>query len=68
MDSRELFEGEVGREAPMREEGMIERVARAIHNREYEGELGPDGTAEHAMFMDIARAAIEAMREPTPQP
>ena len=44
---------------------MVERVALAIHNREYEGELAPAGTAEHALFVEIARVAIAAMLEPT---
>jgi hypothetical protein len=39
---------------------MIERVARAIAR-----ELGEGGDAVE--YYDIARAAIEAMREPTPE-
>ena len=44
---------------------MLEKIARAIHNREYEDDLAPHGTAEHALFIEVARAAVEAMREPS---
>ena len=42
--------------------GMVERVARAILASWYGGNLQKDQIEEH---MDMARAAIEAMREPT---
>lgn len=45
-------------------ESMVSRVARAIHNAEYEGKLSSNGTAEHALFCQIARADLEAMRDP----
>ena len=56
----------------MAETGMVEKVARAIA-----GEIdcvdwtAPDNTMSHparlnAIALDAARAAIEAMREPTP--
>lgn len=42
-------------------ESMIERVARAIQDK-LPGWLAEDGTVED---VDLARAAIKAMREPT---
>lgn len=59
----------------MAETGMVERVARAAfkeaaskkHGFWYEGLEWDDLPGLQASFMHIARAAIEAMREPTPQ-
>lgn len=43
---------------------MVERVARAIFASEYVGEF-PTGGIAHALELQKARAAIEAMRERT---
>lgn len=46
---------------------MIERVARAIGDS-YDGDVNPVDTPNSwARALSAARAAIEAMREPTPQ-
>lgn len=49
---------------------MIERVARAIckadgQDPDHEGELTDEGTFQWQSYVTDARAAIEAMREPT---
>lgn len=49
---------------------MIERVARALYNREARGHGDwsvdcPPGSTFERYWLDSARAAIEAMREPT---
>ena len=47
---------------------MVERVARAIHTSAYAGEwddLFDRGVESKEQFLNMARAAIEAMREPT---
>lgn len=45
---------------------MIERVAKAIRDRGASCEYCPDPTHPGCCHYDSARAAIEAMREPTP--
>ncbi len=44
---------------------IIERVARAIHAADEPGELADANEAHRRFCYDAARAAIEAMREPT---
>ncbi len=44
---------------------MLERVARAIWASEWDEELPPAGYVQHALAVQMARAAIEAMRAET---
>jgi len=44
---------------------MVERVAGAIWLAEYDEELPPAGSVTHAMALQMASAALTAMREPT---
>ena len=46
---------------------MIERLAKVIYERSFEDDwqsLNPKGI-ERALYLEVAHAAIEAMREPT---
>lgn len=46
---------------------MVERVAKAIHAKDYNGPPGEDEwECQRDLRMEMARSAIEAMREPTP--
>lgn len=44
---------------------MIERVARAAHDAQWEEEFPVKGSISYAVAIQVARAAIEAMMEPT---
>lgn len=43
---------------------MLERAARAIRNADYCGEPLPDDQALEAVYYDLTRAALRALREP----
>jgi hypothetical protein len=53
----------------MSEMSMVERVARAIHRQDFLSEEAAENSWEidTELRMDMARAAIAALREPTPQ-
>jgi hypothetical protein len=44
---------------------MVERVARVAHDAQWEEPFPAEGTIAYAIAIQVARAAIEAMREPT---
>lgn len=44
---------------------MIERVARAAHDAQWEEPFPVEGSIAYAVAIQVARAAIEAMRKPT---
>lgn len=44
---------------------MIEKVARAAHDAQWEEPFPAEGSIAYAIAIQVARAAIEAMRETT---